>query len=65
MREEIPKLSPKLQHELAVLRRAARHPKLKTALAVYDRLRARGIGHKQAVHEAAEIAGLEAGPQLN
>ena len=64
MRQEL-RLSPNLQYEVALLQRAARHPRLKTALAAYDRLRARGIEHDQAVREAAEVAGLDPGFELH
>ena len=64
MRRE-PRLSPKLQHELAVFQRAARNPKLKTAIAAYDRLRAHGVEHAQAVREAAETADLDPEGMLN
>jgi hypothetical protein len=59
------RLSPKLQHELALFQRAARNPKLKTAIAAYDRLRAHGVEHAQAVREAAETADLDPEGKLN
>jgi hypothetical protein len=58
------RLSPKLQHELALFQRAARNPKLKTAIAAYDRLRAHGVEHAQAVR-GAETADLDPEGRLN
>jgi hypothetical protein len=41
------------------MHRAARNPRLKVAIAVYENLRARGIDREQAVHRAMEWVTLE------
>jgi hypothetical protein len=47
-------LTPADQAALRAMRRAARNPRLKAAIAAYEHLRVRGVDHVQAVERALE-----------
>jgi hypothetical protein len=49
-------MSEKLRRELALCECAARDPNLKVAIEEYDRLRQLGVGHKDSLILAAELA---------
>ena len=47
-------LTPADHAALRAMHRAARHPRLKAAIAAYENLRARGVGHEEAVGQVAD-----------
>jgi len=47
-------LRPADHAALRAMHRAARNPRLKAAIAAYALLRARGVGHEEAVERAAD-----------
>lgn len=50
----MPSLSPADQAALRAMHRAARNPRLKAAIAAYERLRKSGVDHEEAVERAME-----------
>ena len=49
-------LTPADHAALRAMQRAARHPRLRAAIAAYESLRARGVGHEEAVLRAADYS---------
>jgi hypothetical protein len=48
-------LTPADHAALRAMHRAARNPRLKAAIAAYERLRVRGVGHEEAVERAMDF----------
>ena len=48
-------LTPADHAALRAMHRAARHPRLKAAIATYEHLRTRGVDHEEAVERAMEF----------
>jgi hypothetical protein len=55
------KLSPADRAALRAMHQAARNPRLEAALAEYEHLRLRGVGHEEAVARAVYFANEDAG----